>query len=168
MSIIFSQVNLEDYINDRQYDTRGRFGEILLTLRSLQSITWHMIEQISLAKNYGLTHIDNLLQEMLLGGSIYPQPPGHGNGQQQPQQQQQQPISAPASPHHMVNGGMMVLDGQQSNGVMSPGPGGLPPPGGVGQMVGPPVSAVSSPQHVPAVYSGPMGLPLTNGIAHHQ
>ena len=39
-----------------------RFGEILLTLPSLQSITWQMVEQISVAKNYGVTHIDNLLQ----------------------------------------------------------------------------------------------------------
>ena len=62
-------MNLEDYICDRQYDTRGRFGEILLTLPSLQSITWQMIEQISFAKNYGVAHIDNLLQEMLLGGA---------------------------------------------------------------------------------------------------
>jgi len=65
------QMNLEDYICDRQYDTRGRFGEILLTLPSLQSITWQMVEQISVAKNYGVAHIDNLLQEMLLGGAIY-------------------------------------------------------------------------------------------------
>jgi hypothetical protein len=96
------QMNLENYICDRQYDTRGRlvimstinphqtrpsrFGEILLTLPSLQSITWQMVEQISVAKNYGVAHIDTLLQvgggserdgdaalmqEMLLGGSIY-------------------------------------------------------------------------------------------------
>ena len=55
------QVNLEDYICDRQYASRGRFGEILLTLPSLQSITLQMIEQISYAKNYGVA-IDNLLQ----------------------------------------------------------------------------------------------------------
>ena len=69
-------MNLEDYINERQYDTRGRFGQILLTLPSLQSITLQMIEQISFAKTYGVS-IDNLLQEMLLGGgasSIYQQP----------------------------------------------------------------------------------------------
>ncbi|XP_059095957.1 hepatocyte nuclear factor 4-gamma-like isoform X2 [Tigriopus californicus] len=71
------QVNLEDYIADRQYDTRGRFGKILLTLPSLQSITWHMIDQINMAKTYGITHIDNLLQEMLLSGSIYPQDSGN-------------------------------------------------------------------------------------------
>ncbi|XP_025115009.1 hepatocyte nuclear factor 4-gamma-like isoform X3 [Pomacea canaliculata] len=63
------QVNLEDYINDRQYDTRGRFGEILLMLPSLQSITWQMIEQIQFAKLFGMAKIDNLLQEMLLGGA---------------------------------------------------------------------------------------------------
>ncbi|XP_060581590.1 hepatocyte nuclear factor 4-gamma-like isoform X1 [Ruditapes philippinarum] len=62
-------VNLEDYINDRQYDSRGRFGEILLLLPSLQSITWQMIEQIQFAKLFGMAKIDNLLQEMLLGGA---------------------------------------------------------------------------------------------------
>lgn len=62
------QVNLEDYINDRQYDTRGRFGEILLMLPPLQSITWQMIEQVQFAKLFGMARIDNLLQEMLLGG----------------------------------------------------------------------------------------------------
>ncbi|KAK7504698.1 hypothetical protein BaRGS_00004184, partial [Batillaria attramentaria] len=63
------QVNLEDYINDRQYDMRGRFGEILLMLPSLQSITWQMIEQLQFAKLFGMAKIDNLLQEMLLGGA---------------------------------------------------------------------------------------------------
>jgi nuclear factor 4 len=68
------QVNLEDYISDRQYDTRGRFGELLLVLPSLQSITWQMIEQIEVAKNCGVAYIDNLLQEMLLGGAMTYQP----------------------------------------------------------------------------------------------
>lgn len=62
-------VNLEDYINDRQYDSRGRFGEMLLLLPALQSITWQMIEQIQFAKLFGTAKIDNLLQEMLLGGA---------------------------------------------------------------------------------------------------
>lgn len=63
------QMSLEDYINDRQYDSRGRFGEMLLTLPALQSITWQMVEQIQLAKLFGNAKIDNLLQEMLLGGA---------------------------------------------------------------------------------------------------
>uniref|UniRef100_A0A673ANI6 Hepatocyte nuclear factor 4, gamma n=1 Tax=Sphaeramia orbicularis TaxID=375764 RepID=A0A673ANI6_9TELE len=60
--------SLEDYINDRQYDSRGRFGELLLLLPTLQSITWQMIEQLQFIKLCGLAKIDNLLQEMLLGG----------------------------------------------------------------------------------------------------
>eukprot|EP00057_Strongylocentrotus_purpuratus_P004631 XP_003729121.1 PREDICTED: hepatocyte nuclear factor 4-gamma isoform X2 [Strongylocentrotus purpuratus] len=63
------QIHLEDYINDRQYDSRGRFGEILLMLPPLQSITWQMIEQIQFARLMGVAKVDNLLQEMLLGGS---------------------------------------------------------------------------------------------------
>ncbi|GFO27128.1 hepatocyte nuclear factor 4-gamma [Plakobranchus ocellatus] len=63
------QINLEDYINDRQYEERGRFGEILLLLPSLQSICWKMIEQIQFAKLFGMARIDNLLAEMLLGGA---------------------------------------------------------------------------------------------------
>lgn len=60
--------NLEDYISDKLYDSRGRFGEILLLLPVVQSITWQMIQQIEIAKMIGVAHIDNLLQEMLLGG----------------------------------------------------------------------------------------------------
>lgn len=63
------QVCLEDYVNDRQYDSRGRFGEILLILPALQSITWQLIEQIQFAKALGTAKIDNLIQEMLLSGS---------------------------------------------------------------------------------------------------
>ncbi|XP_062923239.1 hepatocyte nuclear factor 4-beta-like isoform X1 [Mobula hypostoma] len=63
------QVKLEDYINDRQYDSRGRFGDILLLLPPLQSITWQMIEQVQFARLFGVAKIDSLLQEMLLGGS---------------------------------------------------------------------------------------------------
>ena len=62
--------NLEDYISDKLYDSRGRFGEILLLLPVLQSITWQMIQQIEVAKMIGVAHIDNLLQEMLLGGEF--------------------------------------------------------------------------------------------------
>ena len=64
------QVNLEDYINDRQYESRGRFGELLLLIPALQSIAWQMIEQIQLAKLIGKAQIDSLLQEMLLGGQV--------------------------------------------------------------------------------------------------
>jgi hypothetical protein len=63
------QINLENYISDRQYDSRGRFGEILLTLPALQSISWQMIEQIQFVRLFGVAHIDTLLQEMLLGGA---------------------------------------------------------------------------------------------------
>uniref|UniRef100_A0A803TZZ6 Hepatocyte nuclear factor 4 gamma n=1 Tax=Anolis carolinensis TaxID=28377 RepID=A0A803TZZ6_ANOCA len=62
------QISLEDYINDRQYDSRGRFGELLLLLPTLQSITWQMVEQIQFVKLFGMVKIDSLLQEMLLGG----------------------------------------------------------------------------------------------------
>jgi hepatocyte nuclear factor 4 len=64
--------NLEDYISDKLYDSRGRFGEILLLLPVVQSITWQMIQQIEVAKMIGVAHIDNLLQEMLLGGDTPP------------------------------------------------------------------------------------------------
>lgn len=63
------QINLEDYVSDRQYDNRGRFGDILLLLPALQSISWQMIEQIQFVRLFGVAHIDNLLQEMLLGGT---------------------------------------------------------------------------------------------------
>ncbi|XP_055598218.1 transcription factor HNF-4 homolog isoform X2 [Uranotaenia lowii] len=64
----FVLINLEDYVADKQYASRGRFGEILLILPILQSITWQMVQQIELAKMFGVAQIDSLLQEMLLGG----------------------------------------------------------------------------------------------------
>lgn len=60
--------NLEDYINDKQLDARGRFGQILLLLPILQSMSWQLVEQIQLARIFGGTKVDSLLQEMLLGG----------------------------------------------------------------------------------------------------
>lgn len=63
------QISLEDYISDHQYESRGRFGEILLLLPNLQSINLQMIEHIQFAKNVGMAKIDSLLQEMLLSGT---------------------------------------------------------------------------------------------------
>jgi len=63
------QLLLEDYVADRQYACRGRFGELLLALPPLQSVAGQMIEQIQLARLFGVTRIDSLLQEMLLGGA---------------------------------------------------------------------------------------------------
>ncbi|XP_023806050.1 hepatocyte nuclear factor 4-gamma isoform X1 [Oryzias latipes] len=77
------QMSLEDYINDRQYDSRGRFGELLLLLPTLQSITWQMIEQLQFIKLCGLAKIDNLLHEMLLGGLASEQSHLHHQGHTQ-------------------------------------------------------------------------------------
>jgi hypothetical protein len=66
------QTTLEDYINDRQYEKRGRFGEMLLLLPSLQAIAAQMVEQLQFVRLFGTTRIDNLLQEMLLGGRLVP------------------------------------------------------------------------------------------------
>ena len=61
---------------DHQYNSRGRFGEILLLLSPLQSISNQMIEQIDeFTKCVGATKFDGLLQEMLLGNrTIMSQP----------------------------------------------------------------------------------------------
>ena len=65
-----TQTLFADYISDRQYDMRGRFGELLLLVPSLQSISWQTIDQLVAAKQSGLITVDNLLQEMLLGGMV--------------------------------------------------------------------------------------------------
>ncbi|CAH1101106.1 unnamed protein product [Psylliodes chrysocephalus] len=111
------QINLEDYISDRQYDSRGRFGELLLTLPPLQSITWQMIEQIQFAKLFGVAHIDSLLQEMLLGGAsidtapttiVVPNNNNNLNNYQSTSDSADSPITSPtttpSSPQdHMIN-----------------------------------------------------------------
>lgn len=61
------QLNLEDYVNDRQYNRRGRFGSLLLVLPSLHSIARELVEQVQLLKMLGAAKVDTLLVEMLLG-----------------------------------------------------------------------------------------------------
>ena len=63
--------SLEDYINDKCYDVpKGKFGELLLLLPTLQSVAVQMVEQLQFARLFGVTKVDNLLQEMLLGGEL--------------------------------------------------------------------------------------------------
>ncbi|KOX67337.1 Transcription factor HNF-4 like protein [Melipona quadrifasciata] len=116
------QINLEDYISDRQYDSRGRFGEILLTLPALQSISWQMIEQIQFVRLFGVAHIDNLLQEMLLGGAtaeingvttpipISNAPGSYVSSNESPSSPLTPTNLAPLSPQdHMLTGGSSVM-----------------------------------------------------------
>ncbi|XP_060516640.1 hepatocyte nuclear factor 4-gamma isoform X3 [Cylas formicarius] len=134
------QINLEDYISDRQYDSRGRFGELLLTLPPLQSITWQMIEQIQFAKLFGVTHIDSLLQEMLLGGGMDNSPtlvvPGqvstnipqainnntngyHGATSDSTDSPVTSPLTTPGSPaDHLINGRNVASPPVASSGIL--------------------------------------------------
>ena len=65
------QTALEDYINERSFDCRGKFGEMLLLLPTLQAAASNMVEQLQFARFFGVARVDNLLQEMLLGGFIF-------------------------------------------------------------------------------------------------
>lgn len=62
------QTTLEDYISDHQYASRGKFGEMLLLLPTLQNIALQLTEQLQILKLFGVAKVDSLLQEMLLGG----------------------------------------------------------------------------------------------------
>jgi hypothetical protein len=65
------QINLEDYVNEeRLYDSRGRFGEMLLLLPTLHNLAHQMIEVVQYLKHFGAANIDNLLNEMLLGETL--------------------------------------------------------------------------------------------------
>ncbi|KAL9975661.1 hypothetical protein ACROYT_G012844 [Oculina patagonica] len=63
------QTMLEDHIAKDQYDSRGKFGELLLMLPTMQSIAKEMIDQVQFFRLFGVVKVDNLLQEMLLGGT---------------------------------------------------------------------------------------------------
>jgi len=64
------QTTLEDYISDHQYVCRGKFGEMLLLLPTLQNIAMQLTEQLQILKLFGVAKVDSLLQEMLLGGKF--------------------------------------------------------------------------------------------------
>ncbi|XP_043237951.1 hepatocyte nuclear factor 4-gamma-like isoform X2 [Amphibalanus amphitrite] len=152
------QLNLEDYITDRQYSQRGRFGGMLLILPSLQSIARELVEQVQLMSMFGSTKVDTLLVEMLLVGNNGevpgPPPPEGQQGPPGPPQPAGYPAhtaglllpSPPPPPphHHPVH--------------PPPPPGALqgPPPGGYGLtymvpeppagLAGPPVSLPGPPE----------------------
>ncbi|XP_051510505.1 hepatocyte nuclear factor 4-beta-like [Myxocyprinus asiaticus] len=58
-----SQVLLDEATSEQ----RGRFGELLLLLTTLQSVAWQMVEQLQLMHLLGKANMDSLLMEMLLG-----------------------------------------------------------------------------------------------------
>jgi len=101
------QINLEDYVNEeRLYDSRGRFGEMLLLLPTLHNLAQQMIEIVQYLKQFGAAHIDNLLTEMLLGNIDIN--PVHKIAASQ-QQQQLQPQSYGA-----VNSGLAATTSGQA------------------------------------------------------
>ncbi|TRY87863.1 hypothetical protein DNTS_008916 [Danionella cerebrum] len=54
-------------LDEASSEQRGRFGELLLLLTTLQSVAWQMLEQMQLIRLLGKANIDCLLTEMLLG-----------------------------------------------------------------------------------------------------
>ncbi|XP_059394449.1 hepatocyte nuclear factor 4-beta-like isoform X4 [Carassius carassius] len=54
-------------LDEATSEQRGRFGELLLLLTTLQSVAWQMLEQLQLMRLLGKANVDSLLMEMLLG-----------------------------------------------------------------------------------------------------
>lgn len=54
-------------LDEATSEQRGRFGELLLLLTTLQSVAWQMVEQLQLMRLLGKANVDCLLMEMLLG-----------------------------------------------------------------------------------------------------
>ncbi|XP_073762293.1 hepatic nuclear factor 4, beta isoform X2 [Danio rerio] len=54
-------------LDEATSEQRGRFGELLLLLTTLQSVAWQMLEQLQLMRLLGRASVDSLLMEMLLG-----------------------------------------------------------------------------------------------------
>lgn len=106
------QTALEDYINDNQYDARGRFGEILLLLPPLQSISSQMINQIQLARMLGSAKIHSLLYEMLLTNNniSFPLTPSH---MQHPIQSGLTTAPNPTTPSTLLTSGQLPNESNQ-------------------------------------------------------
>ena len=63
------QVNLETYINQQKSFMRGRFGELLLLLPSLQNIARLMVDLVA-RYSQDTKQVDDLINEMLLSKFI--------------------------------------------------------------------------------------------------
>ncbi|VDL96133.1 unnamed protein product [Schistocephalus solidus] len=60
------QVELMNLMNDNQYLSEGRFGELLLLIPTLQRVAQLLVMKIAAARRDGL-HVDELLCDILLG-----------------------------------------------------------------------------------------------------
>ena len=66
--------NLEDYILEHcQYTARGRLGEILCLIPTLQAISCELVDTIQFSKILGYAEVDALINEMLLNRGNYKQ-----------------------------------------------------------------------------------------------
>nr|VZI23256.1 unnamed protein product [Spirometra erinaceieuropaei] len=63
------QVELMNLMNDNQYLSEGRFGELLLLIPTLQRVAKLLVMKIAAARRDGL-HVDELLCDILLGEEI--------------------------------------------------------------------------------------------------
>uniref|UniRef100_A0A0V0J706 Hepatocyte nuclear factor 4-beta n=3 Tax=Schistocephalus solidus TaxID=70667 RepID=A0A0V0J706_SCHSO len=63
------QVELMNLMNDNQYLSEGRFGELLLLIPTLQRVAQLLVMKIAAARRDGL-HVDELLCDILLGEEI--------------------------------------------------------------------------------------------------
>uniref|UniRef100_A0A0A9Y0B1 Transcription factor HNF-4 n=2 Tax=Lygus hesperus TaxID=30085 RepID=A0A0A9Y0B1_LYGHE len=68
------QMNLEDYISDNQYDFRGRFGELLLTLPSLKAISVQLKELFKDAGLYDVLSLERTIRMLLTDESVRIEP----------------------------------------------------------------------------------------------
>ena len=73
--------NLEDYILEHcQYTARGRLGEILCLIPTLQAISCELVDTIQFSKILGYAEVDALINEMLLNRGNNKKTPGAVSG----------------------------------------------------------------------------------------
>ena len=64
------QMNLDDHVNNRHCEIRGRFGRLLLLGCRLKNLSKAMIQQVHALRIFGVP-VDDLLHELLLEGEYF-------------------------------------------------------------------------------------------------
>lgn len=66
-----SQSALQEYVTLQYADHPRRFGQLLLRLPSLRTVSAHVIEQLFFVRLVGKTPIETLIRDMLLSGASF-------------------------------------------------------------------------------------------------
>lgn len=99
------QLNLSEHLLDRQYDVRGRFGELLLTLPTLHEVSLRLITLFAEANLFDVAEIESTARTLLMDPNVQAVPHVTINGHRdEDSNESSASASTPNSPTNLLEG----------------------------------------------------------------